>query len=62
MCVKVLENAGEFGLKKSRHEIVVDGVLPSGNFAIRDPFQGTKYEMTKSLFFRIWTGEAVHRI
>ncbi|MBC7999616.1 MAG: hypothetical protein IAF58_16815 [Leptolyngbya sp.] len=62
ICVKLMENAGDMRLQKSLHEVVIDCRLPSGNFVVRDPFQGTKYEMSTEEFFTYWTGEAVSRL
>jgi ABC-type bacteriocin/lantibiotic exporter with double-glycine peptidase domain len=43
------------------HAVVVDGVDNAGNICIRDPAQGTRYEMTGGEFTRVWTGIVVFR-
>jgi hypothetical protein len=52
----------EMGLpKKPPHVVVVDGVNAAGNVVIRDPLEGTKYEMTAKHFLEVWSGKAVYR-
>ncbi len=41
------------------HLVVVDGFDPVGYALIRDPWQGTRYRMTKDNFLKYWTTEAV---
>ena len=43
------------------HEVVIDGLDESGNLSIRDPKQGTAYEMQRHDFLHVWTGRAVLR-
>lgn len=58
---ELMENAGT-ELEKSLHTVVVDGVSDSGNLVIRDPWEGTKYEMDIKHFLEdVWTGRAVYR-
>lgn len=49
---------------RGHHAIVIDGKSSSGNLMVRDPFEGTKYEMTFEEFLKkpLWTGRCVHRI
>lgn len=46
---------------KAAHAVVVDGVDASGNICIRDPYHGTKYEMTREQFLKYWNSRAVIR-
>lgn len=57
---ELMENAGT-DLEKSLHTVVVDGVNSSGNLVIRDPWEGTTYEMTQQKFLKDWTRRAVYR-
>lgn len=41
------------------HFVVVDGQTPAGRIGIRDPYQGTSYEMTQEDFLGSWTGYSV---
>lgn len=41
------------------HAVVVDGFDDVGNVAIRDPFHGTRYEMTKQEFLLYWNERAL---
>lgn len=59
-CAKLLENAGT-RLPKSHHSVVVDGFSSRNRLQIRDPYEGTRYEMDLGEFEKIWTGAAVHR-
>jgi hypothetical protein len=43
------------------HLVVVDGLDRDGNIMIRDPWEGTRYEMTRQDFMNAWTGRAVFR-
>lgn len=43
---------------KTSHEVIVDSLSESGNLKIRDPWEGTKYEMTLDEFYNYWTGNA----
>lgn len=43
------------------HTVVVDGVDEAGNIRVRDPQHGTRYEMIRSDFEKVWTGGAVWR-
>jgi hypothetical protein len=48
--------------KKPPHVVVVDGINQAGNVMIRDPWEGTKYEMPFKYFVNeVWTGRAVYR-
>lgn len=49
------------GAFKNHHSLVVDGVSPSGNLNIRDPWEGTKYEMEFHIFLEYWTGHAIYK-
>jgi hypothetical protein len=44
------------------HAVIVDGIDVGGNICIRDPFDATKYEMTRQEFLKYWTERAVFRI
>ena len=58
---ELMKNAGT-ELEKSLHTVVVDGISDSGNLIIRDPWEGTKYEMTiKHFLVDVWNGRAVYR-
>jgi hypothetical protein len=46
---------------KTGHIVVVDGVDALGDVRIRDPWDGTMYEMTISDFMDAWTWEAIYR-
>jgi hypothetical protein len=39
----------------------VDGLDKNGNIKIRDPADGTKYEMTRKAFLEHWNGESVFK-
>jgi hypothetical protein len=41
------------------HMVVVDGLDGAGNVTIRDPQDGTRYEMTRDDFLQHWTGRVV---
>lgn len=41
------------------HTVVVDGLDELGNLMIRDPADGTRYEMTRENFLRHWSGYSV---
>jgi hypothetical protein len=43
------------------HAVVVDGASAAGNIIVRDPWEGTVYEMTREAFVKYWTGCAVFR-
>ncbi len=43
------------------HLVVVDGINDIGNVTIRDPWNGTKYEMTQENFLAAWTGRVVFK-
>jgi len=48
--------------KKPLHVVLVDGISESGNVRIRDPWEGTAYEMNAKHFIEdVWTGKAVYR-
>lgn len=57
---ELMENSGT-ELEKSLHTVMVDGVNSSGNVVIRDPWEGTTYEMTPKKFLKDWTTRAVYR-
>lgn len=46
--------------KEPSHQVIVDGRDHNGNFEIRDPQHGTRYEMTPEDFKEVWTGRAVY--
>ena len=46
---------------KLGHTVVVDGLDELGNLIIRDPAEGTKYEMIRDDFLRYWSGLSVFR-
>jgi hypothetical protein len=48
-------------LPKSEHVVVVDGPGAPGNVVIRDPLEGTRYEMTISDFKLAWNRNCVYR-
>lgn len=41
------------------HAVIVDGFDEVGNVALRDPFHGTRYEMTKQDFLHYWNERAL---
>lgn len=43
------------------HTVVVDGADKLGNIQIRDPAEGTRYEMTREDFEKYWSGYSVFR-
>ncbi|MBU6452706.1 MAG: hypothetical protein KGS72_13050 [Cyanobacteria bacterium REEB67] len=43
------------------HAVVVDGLTQAGTLAIRDPAEGSRYEMTLEAFKHNWTYAAVFR-
>lgn len=43
------------------HTVVVDGLDEYGNIKIRDPADGTRYEMTRKDFLYYWSGRSVFR-
>jgi len=43
------------------HMVVVDGVNEEGHIMIRDPMQGTRYEMNLDDFSEAWTGRVAFR-
>jgi hypothetical protein len=48
--------------KKTPHVVAIDGLNSAGNVVIRDPLDGTKYEMDFQYFVgEIWTGKAAYR-
>lgn len=47
---------------KIAHAIVIDGKSEAGNVLIRDPNEGTRYEMTKEEFVKYWNGRVVKRM
>ncbi len=50
--------AGRSGLP---HTIVIDGMSENGNLRVRDPWEGTKYELTTKEFFKHWSGRAIYK-
>ncbi|MCC6980443.1 MAG: hypothetical protein IT343_19145 [Candidatus Melainabacteria bacterium] len=46
---------------KLPHVVLVDGRSAAGNVIIRDPLEGTKYEMTVTNFLKTWNSSAVYR-
>jgi hypothetical protein len=48
-------------LAKPPHVVVVDGPSPAGNVMIRDPLEGTRYELTVKDFKKAWTGNCAYR-
>jgi filamentous hemagglutinin len=46
---------------KFSHMVVVDGVNQEDHVLIRDPWEGTRYEMTRKEFLNAWTGRVVFR-
>jgi hypothetical protein len=46
---------------KPPHVVVVDGPSPSGNVMIRDPLEGTRYEISVKDFKNAWTGNCAYR-
>jgi len=57
---EMMENSGT-ELEKSFHAVVVDGINSKGLVVIRDPWEGTIYEMTQDKFLKDWTRGAVYR-
>jgi hypothetical protein len=53
--------ANGYARRGAAHTVVVDGVDDFGSLMIRDPMHGTRYEMLRSEFEKIWTGGAVWR-
>ncbi|MDZ4837311.1 MAG: hypothetical protein SGJ27_26290 [Candidatus Melainabacteria bacterium] len=49
------------GNPKPPHAVVIDGQSATGNLLIRDPLEGTSYEMKFSDFREAWTGHAAYR-
>lgn len=47
-----------FGLP---HAVIVEGVTEAGNVLIIDPWEATRYEMTRANFIKYWNGGAVYR-
>lgn len=45
---------------KPPHVVVVDGPSAAGNVMIRDPLEGTRYEMTVKDFLLAWTGRCAY--
>ncbi len=43
------------------HTVLIDGLDKQGNIMIRDPADGTRYEMTRSNFLKHWTLHCVFR-
>lgn len=43
------------------HMVLVDGLDETGYVLIRDPWDGTRYKMTKGDFLKYWTTQAVFR-
>ena len=43
------------------HSVVVDGLDELGNIKIRDPAEGTRYEMTRKDFLDYWTYHSVFK-
>ncbi len=64
----VLLKHGTFGVEfrepgRIGHAVVVDGLGDDGNIRIRDPWRGTRYEMTRGDFLDAWKGQrAIFRI
>lgn len=46
---------------KTPHIVVVDGPGAPGNLRIRDPIEGTRYEMSIEEFQKAWDGRAAYR-
>lgn len=46
---------------KRPHAVIVEGVDKSGNVLIKDPLEGTRYEMIEQDFLKAWTRHAVYR-
>lgn len=46
---------------KPPHVVIVDGVNSMGNVVIRDPLEGTRYEMTQADFLKTWNRNAAYR-
>ena len=43
------------------HTVVVDGLNADGNIMIRDPADGSRYEMTRANFLKHWNLTALYR-
>jgi filamentous hemagglutinin len=46
---------------RSGHWVVVDGVDNAGFVMVRDPFNATRYQMTRADFLEAWNGYSVFR-
>ena len=46
---------------KPPHVVIVDGPSPAGNVMIRDPLEGTRYEMTVKDFLKTWNRSCAYR-
>lgn len=57
---EMLDNA-HTSAEKSLHVVVVDGPGAFGNIIIRDPWEGTTYEMRIKDFLRVWTTRSFYR-
>lgn len=57
---EMMENSGT-ELEKSFHAVIVDGINSKGLVVIRDPWEGTTYEMTQAKFLKDWTRGAAYR-
>lgn len=43
------------------HSVVIDGINQLGQLMVRDPWEGTRYEMLVTDFMDIWTRHAVYK-
>lgn len=44
------------------HEVVIDGLNAEGRLTVRDPSEGTKYEMTMAEFKKFWCGRVAFQV
>lgn len=56
------DNIGTMDYPKiSHHAVVIDGLSGSGTVLLRDPWEGTMYEMYLKDFYQAWNGQAIYR-
>lgn len=59
--LRELQPKNQYKRLQLAHTVVVDGLDEMGNIMIRDPADGTRYEMTRADFINHWNLTAVYR-
>jgi hypothetical protein len=59
--LREIQTATRYRRLELAHTVVVDGLDEQGSIMIRDPADGTSYEMSRADFLKHWNGTAVYR-